>query len=306
MIISASYRTDIPAFYSQWFFNRLRAGWCRVRNPYSGKPARVDLRPESVTGFVFWTRNFAPVLARAAELHACGRPYVVQFTITGYPRTLETAVIPPAAAVDQIRRLSVEVHPLCPVWRYDPIVFSSETTPDFHRRNFASLAAALEGASTEVVVSFAQIYAKSRRNLDAAAARHGLQWHDPDDSVKIALADELAQTAASRGMKLTICTQPRYLSPASAEARCVDARRLSAIAGLPLAVPLKGNRPGCACHESRDIGEYDTCPHGCAYCYAVRNRPLALRRYKAHDPDGDSLLPLPPEPSPASDLFLFK
>ncbi|WP_321472447.1 DUF1848 domain-containing protein [uncultured Paludibaculum sp.] len=295
MIISASYRTDIPAFYSDWLFHRLGAGYCRVKNPYSGRPIRVDLRRQSVTGFVFWTRNFGPCLERLAELRAFGRPYTVQFTITNYPRSLEAAVIDPRKAVEQIRRLNSEVHPKCPVWRYDPVVFTDATDLDFHRRNFETLAGSLEGAVDEVTVSFATIYRKSERNLDAAAERHGFFWSDPDHSVKTALLEEFSAMAASHGMTLTICTQPQFLSSHVEEARCVDARRLGEIAGERVDVPLKGNRPGCACHESRDIGAYDTCPHGCVYCYAVRRRDMALARYKAHDPTADALVPLDPE-----------
>ncbi len=296
MIISASYRTDIPAFYSEWFFERLKAGYCRVRNPYSGRAWRVELRPECVDGFVFWTRNFGPLLGRLAELRRFGRPFVVQYTVTGYPRSLEAAVVAPAKAVEQIRRLAGEVHPRAVVWRYDPVVFTSVTKADRHRREFARLAAELEGAVDEVVVSFAQIYRKSERNLNAAALRHAFEWEDPADEIKLRLAAELAAIARSRGMTLALCNQPRYVAGGAREARCVDAQRLSEIGGIALDVPVKGNRPHCLCHESRDIGDYDTCPHGCVYCYAVRDRALSLRRYQAHDPAADSLVPLPAGP----------
>lgn len=296
MIVSASYRTDIPAFYAEWFLRRLDEGFALVRNPYSAQMYRVDLRPQRVTGFVFWTRNFGPLLERLDRLRAFGRPFVVQFTITDYPRQIEPAVIPAEKAVAQMHRLAREVHPLCPVWRYDPVLFTSLTPTEFHERNFARLAAALEGATDEVVISFAQIYAKSRRNLDAAARRHGFTWTDAPDDAKRELAERLALLARRHGMRLTVCSQPEYLAPAAEEARCVDVRRLARISGEPLEAPLKGNRPGCACHESRDIGEYDTCPHGCLYCYAVRHRRVALARYRAHDPASPSLLPLAEEP----------
>lgn len=299
MIVSASYRTDIPAFYAEWFLRRLDEGFALVRNPYSAQMYRVDLRPQRVTGFVFWTRNFGPLLEHLDRLRAFGRPFVVQFTITDYPRQIEPAVIPAEKAVAQMHRLAREVHPLCPVWRYDPVLFTSLTPPEFHEQNFARLAAALEGAADEAVISFAQIYAKSRRNLDGAARRHGFTWADPPDEAKRELAARLARLARDHGMRLTVCSQPHLLASGAEEARCVDVRRLARISGEPLEVPLKGNRPGCACHESRDIGEYDTCPHGCLYCYAVRHRRVALARYRAHDPASPSLLPLADEP-PAS------
>lgn len=303
MIVSASYRTDIPAFYAGWFLRRLEAGFALVRNPYSARMYRVDLRPARVTGFVFWTRNFGPLLEHLDRLRAFGRPFVAQFTITNYPRAIEPAVIPAEKAIGQMHRLAREVHPQCAVWRYDPVLFTSVTPSAFHLANFGDLASRLEGATDEVVISFAQIYAKSRRNLDAAARRHGFAWEDPADEAKSELAARLAELARRHGMRLTVCSQPEYVAEGAEEARCVDARRLARIAGEPLDAPLKGNRPGCACYESRDIGEYDTCPHGCLYCYAVRHRRLALARYRAHDPVSPSLLPLEEQTSPELPLF---
>lgn len=285
MIVSASYRTDIPAFYAEWFFERLRSGFARVKNPYSAQMYEVSLRREDVDGFVFWTRNFGPVMGRLGELLEFGRPFTVQFTVTGYPRFLEAAVVPAETAVRQIKDLSQHVHALCPVWRYDPVVISEATPRAWHLEQFRRLAAQLEGSTDEVVISFVQLYAKSSRNLKRA----GLTVIDPCAEEKRSLASELAEAAREHGMSLTVCTQPEYVGEGCGEARCIDAARLSAIAGYAVRAPLKGNRPGCGCHESRDIGDYDTCPHGCVYCYAVRNRAWALRRYKAHSPMAESL-----------------
>lgn len=290
-MVSASCRTDIPAFYSQWFFERLRAGFCLVRNPISGKPYRVDLRPSRVDGFVFWTRNFGPMLQRLDELRAFTRPFVVQYTVTGYPRAIEAAVIEPPRAVEQIRALAEHVHPACAVWRYDPILFTTLTPAEYHLDNFRELAGRLKGSANEVVVSFAQMYAKTRRNLDAAT-RNGFEWSDPPVQQKIELLARLAGIARDSGMQLTVCTQPEFVCEGAVEARCVDARRLEQIGGFRIAAAGKGTRRGCACHESRDIGDYDTCPHGCVYCYAVRHRRIALSNYKRHNPAAESLLPI--------------
>jgi hypothetical protein len=292
VIVSASCRTDIPAFYSEWFFQRLRAGFCTVRNPYSGKPYRVDLRRSQVDGFVFWTRNFGPMLLRLDELRSFARPFLVQYTVTGYPRQMEAAVIEPLRAIAHIRELAESIHPACAVWRYDPILFTTLTPPEFHLENFRDLAGRLKGAANEVVVSFAQIYAKKRRNLDAAASRDHFEWCDPPVERKIRFLGQLARIAREAAMQLSVCTQPELVCDGAVEARCIDARRLEQIGGFRIAVPVKGTRPGCACHEARDIGDYDSCPHGCTYCYAVRHRQLALNNYKRHDPGARSLLPV--------------
>lgn len=292
MIISASYKTDIPAFYGEWFLRRLRAGSCRMRNPYGGQWYDISLAQRDVDGFVFWTKNLGPFLSALAEVRQRGYPFVVQYAINGYPRELESAVTDSARSVEHMRRIAETYGPRAAVWRYDTIVTTSLTPFDFHRRNFAALARALEGTTDEVVVSFAQIYKKTLRNMDAAARRFGFTWSDPDAEEKRTLLDELAACAASHGIRLTLCAQPELLTPHAAEARCIDAIRLSDVAGRPIGASLKGNRPGCACYYSRDIGEYDTCPHGCVYCYAVQNRAVAKRRYERHDAEADSLVPL--------------
>jgi hypothetical protein len=289
MIISASYRTDIPAFYAPWFMARLAAGFCRVRNPYGGPDSTVSLAPSDVDGFVFWTRNLGPLMP---HLEAIGRraPFYVQFTITGYPRPLERAVVAPERASDQLLALRAAFGPRAGIWRYDPIVISSLTPAAWHRETFAGLARRLAGSVDEVVVSFAAIYRKTRRNLDAAARRHGFAWEDPTPEAKTALLAELAAIAASEGMRLTLCTQPDLVGPDIQPARCIDAERLGDIAGRALTRREKGNRPGCLCTESRDIGAYESCPHGCVYCYAVAGAERARRNHRAHDPDGDFLL----------------
>lgn len=294
MIVSASYRTDIPAFYGEWFLNRLDAGFCRVVNPYGGQNYRVSLAPERVDGFVFWTKNLGPFLEPLAEIHRRGFPFVVQYSITGYPRSLETSVIDAERAVGHLKLIADRYGPRAAVWRYDPIIFTSDTPADFHRQNFEDLARALAGATDEVVISFAQIYRKTRRNLDLASIEHGFRWHDPDDPVKRGLALDLVRIAEVHGMQLSICSQRQFLVSGACPARCVDARRLSDLADRAIVAPSRGNRPDCACAASRDIGAYDTCPHGCVYCYAVQNRDLAKQRHRAHDPNGEFLLTPPP------------
>ena len=272
MIVSASYRTDIPAFYGRWFVNRLRAGWCRTVNPYGGPPGRVDLTPQAVDGFVFWTRNLEPFADGLEAVSALGIPFVVQYTVTGYPRALERSVIEPGRAVVQLRRVRERWGPRAAVWRYDPVVLTSLTPPGWHEATFAALARSLEGITDEVVVSLMQPYRKTARNLDAAARAHRFRWFDPPFEERQALVNRLSDIAAGHGLALTLCSQPALAGPPAA---CIDVRRLSDVAGRPVAARLKGNRPGCACAESRDIGAYDSCPHGCAYCYAVTSRAAA-------------------------------
>ena len=300
MIISASYKTDIPAFYGKWFRNRLQAGFCRMANPYNrNQRFLVSLRPEDVDGFVFWTKNMVPFMDVLDEVNDLGVPFIVQYTINGYPRALESRVVDVTRSIQSFLAIANRFGPRTNIWRYDTIICSTLTDPEFHRQNFARIAAELAGATDEVVVSFMQLYNKTRRNMDEAAGNHGFDWADPPAEGKRELLGSLVDIAAVHGMQLTICTQPDLIVSGASESRCIDAQRLMDISGRPIRAKVKGMRAGCGCFESKDIGDYDTCPHGCVYCYAVRRRSLALKRYQSHDPEGEHLYPMNP---PLSDV----
>ena len=201
MIVSASYRTDIPAFYADWFAARLDAGWAAVASPYGGPPARVPLRGPTLDGFVFWTRNAAPFLGVLDRLRADGLPFVLQYTVTGYPRALEPHVPGRAAAVAAIHALAARFGPRVVVWRYDPVLLGAAQTPDWHRATFAGLADQLAGAVDEVALSFVTFYAKTRRNLARCGAGG---WRAPDAAERRALSADFARLAAARGMGLSL------------------------------------------------------------------------------------------------------
>lgn len=291
LIISASYKTDIPCFYGEWFMNRLRAGYCKMANPYSRQVYRIGLTPAEVEGFVFWTKNAGPFMRYLPEIRERGYPFVVQYGINGYPRELERSVADAGQAIGHVHALAEAFGPKVVVWRYDPILFTTLTPAEYHRQCFAALARELAGATDEVVISFAQIYRKTRRNLERSAGTHGFGWVDPDDEVKRTLVRDLAGIAREHGMQLTLCAQDSYVTEGAAPARCIDAGRLAAVAGRPVRAEARGHRPACGCYRSRDIGEYDTCPQGCVYCYAVQDRERALARYRQHDPAGEFLFP---------------
>lgn len=299
MIISASYKTDIPTFYGEWFIRRLRAGSCKMVNPYGRQVYRVALDRQSVDGFVFWTKNIAPFLKHLPEVRERGFPFVVQHTINGYPRALETSVVSAEKSIESAWRVCESFGPRALVWRYDTVVFSSLTPAAFHVENFKHIASQLEGATDEVVVSFAHVYKKTKRNLDTAALDVGFTWEDPTPEAKRALLAAFLRISREHRMRLAVCSQRELLVEGAFDAKCVDAHRIEALGGVSLHTRLKGNRKDCGCFESRDIGDYDTCPHGCVYCYAVQNRELALERFRKHDPESEFLFaPAYASPSP--------
>ena len=291
MIISASYRTDIPAFYAAWFRHRLHAGFAQVANPYGGTVSRVPLTEDAVDGFVFWTRNPAPFGAALEDVRQRGWPFVMQFTITGYPRALDAATVLPEVAAAQARALARAYGRRTVVWRYDPVVFSSITPPEWHKKTFRRISRWLNGSVDEVVLSVAQVYRKTARNMAAAASAHGFDWWDPDPDTKGRLIGDLAAIADAQGLRATLCGQRDLDAKGVGDARCIDAERLSDLAGRPIGAIRKPHRKACGCWQSKDIGAYDSCPHGCVYCYAVSSRAGAKRRYQMHTPAGDRLIP---------------
>jgi hypothetical protein len=298
VIVSASSRTDIPAFYGDWFRARLDAGYCISANPFSGRPYRVSLRRNDVDGFYFWTKNLGPFLPQLAVLRDRGFPFVIHYTINNYPHSLEPAIPRVEAALSHGALITRLYGVRALVWRYDPILITSETDFDFHRRNFTCLARALAGTTGEVTVAYASFaFRKTRVNLTRLQRRIGLTWRDPEPEQKQDFLCELSAIAAESGMTLRLCGQREYLREGIAEAVCIDAERLSQVAGRAMA----GSKPGhrgkeCACDYSRDIGAYDTCLHGCAYCYAVSDPRAARRAYQEHDPAAEWLRSPPAVP----------
>jgi hypothetical protein len=291
MIISASYRTDIPAFYSEWFMKRLKIGYCKVINPYSNNPYRVELTKDNVQAFVFWTKNIYPFFSNLAFLKECNYPFMIQYSVNNYPKLLENRVIDLQESVQHISKLFNLYGKSCTVWRYDPIVVTSHTPIDWHIDNFSKIAKQLHGMVDEVIVSFMQFYKKALRNIFNDCNLQELDFIDPDMHEKKDLIEKLVDIAKNFDITLSLCAQPHLVSEKIKSAHCIDLNRLSDIAGYEIKAKTKGNRTGCCCAESRDIGAYDSCPHGCVYCYAVSNPMLAVSRASLHDPNDEFLIP---------------
>ena len=206
-IISASRRTDIPAFYSAWLLNRLHAGFCHWINPFGGTVYRVSLRPEDCLAIVFWTRNATPLLPHLSALRADGYRFYFHVTINGYPAPLETHSPPPAAAVTAFQRLSDAVSPDLALWRYDPIVLSDLTPPAYHLAQFDLLSRQLQGYTTRCYFSFVDFYGKTERNLKQVATASGISFQRPLPHEQRSLVQQLRQIAEQRGITLYSCCE---------------------------------------------------------------------------------------------------
>jgi len=289
-IISASRRSDIPAFYSRWFLRRLEEGYCDWIHPFTGKLERVSLLPEDCLSIVLWTRNPAPLFPALRDLLSSGHFPCFHFTVTGYPKPLESHCPEMALSLRRLRELAERVGPESVIWRYDPIVVSSQTPLAFHLEQFAAIARGLEGAIRRVYFSFVDRYGKTRQSFERLSRQHGIGFHEPSELERKNLVLRLRDAAARHGMTLYACCEDELVGEGVEKGRCIDLgwiRRLRP--DVHERLRRRPSREQCGCTESVDIGAYDTCAFGCCYCYATRSREAALARLREHDPD-DTLL----------------
>ncbi|MBF0290709.1 MAG: DUF1848 domain-containing protein [Nitrospinae bacterium] len=280
-VISASRRTDIPAIYGAWFMDKIEKGECRVMNPFSGKVDTVSLKLSDVDGIVFWSRNYRPMIENLKRLHDMGYRFYCQFTINGYPRFLERSSPAVSLAVKTAHELCGLFGPKTVVWRYDPIILTSATDYEWHMKNISMIADGLNGATDACVMSFVDWYRKVDRNLNPVLQSRGLTADNPSAGEMKAFAIAMGDVARSRGLRIAACCEPDVEGHEIPRASCVDSVRLSQVTGKDLRrLPPAPTRAGCGCRASRDIGAYDTCPLGCAYCYASRSREISLAKMK--------------------------
>ncbi|MHC4884077.1 MAG: DUF1848 domain-containing protein [Planctomycetota bacterium] len=291
MIVSASRRTDIPAFYGEWFMNRIRAGTVVYPNPFSGKPCRISLNPADVHSLVFWTKNFAPMLNHLPELSRRGFGWTALFTITGAPEWLEPCVPPWEETVETFRSMAELTSPQHVTWRFDPITLTDRTLRSFWLERFASIAERLHGHTDRCIVSFMHPYTRVRRRFVQLEREEGVTLIPLDREEQRALLQELLPLARGAGMALQVCCDDSLLGDGVEKAHCVDGERLNRLfPEKKLITKRSGSRPECGCTESRDIGVYGTCAHGCVYCYANHSPEQVRKNAARHDPTAESLI----------------
>lgn len=272
MIISASRRTDIPAFFAAWFMDRIQAGYCNVINPFNRKQvSTVSLKPEDVDVIVFWSKNPAPLFPCLHELDQRGFRCYFQFTLNGYPRELEPGVPGINETLAAFKQLADQIGPERVIWRYDPIIISNITPLDYHKKQLELIARELEGKTGRLVISFMDEYRKNRARLNQLEQNGIHIERNPPEGVLAELIPFILDLAADRGMEAFSCAeildlQSYGLSPG----KCIDDEYIRSVFGIEVnSRKDRSQRPECGCVQSKDIGEYNTCLHGCRYCYAV-------------------------------------
>lgn len=289
-VISASRRTDIPAFYSEWFMNRVRVGYVRWLNPFSNAVHRVSLRPEDVMALVFWSKDYRPLLPHLDELDSHGYPMLFHFTINGLPQVIEPRVPSSQESVACARVLSSRYGAEAVLWRYDPVLISSITDCAYHLRRYRELCSALEGAVQRCYFSFTAFHRKVQVNSQALRRDAGVVCHDLPMGDRVQIAADLANIASEHGIQLFSCCGDYLVGGQIKKAHCTDGELLYRLyPGKIGRLDMLPTREGCGCCECTDIGGYDTCPHGCVYCYANSDPRTALNNHRKHDPSLDIL-----------------
>lgn len=272
MILSASRRTDIPAFHWDWFKNSIARGKLDAVNPYNPRQHKeIQLSPEFVDVIVFWSKAPQAPVADFAWLKGLGYRFCFHFTLNSYPEVLEPNLPPLNKRVGYVKQLAELLHRGAIIWRYDPVWLTSVTPAGFHIDHFGQLALKLRDCVTRVVVSRVDLYPKVMRRLKQLALR-GVTLPEPEEAEAQTdlVMQELRKIAEELGLEIQSCCEPdsesRWGIP---RGKCIDEQFINKLFGLGLKYRKHhGQRKHCSCTYSLDIGRYSTCYHGCVYCYA--------------------------------------
>lgn len=334
VVVSASRSTDIPAFYADWFFNRLRAGYSAWTNPFNGVKSYVGYADTRF--IVFWSKNPRPLLPYLDYLKECGIGCYIQYTLNDYEEEgLERGVAPLKERIETFKLLVEKLGKGAVVWRFDPLILTDKIDMDKLLRKIENIGDQLRGFTEKLVFSFADIvsYRKVKSNLE----RNNIAYQDWTREQMIEFAEQLVKLNKEKGwnFELATCGEAADL-PGVEHNHCVDDRLMvrfghkspelleflgaevidenfpaDLFAAIePVEVPEeaievskgryvvirknnkdKGQRIACGCMKSKDIGEYNTCPHLCEYCYANSSKGVAVRNWHQHkgNPNKDTI-----------------
>ena len=280
MIVSVSRRTDIPAFYSDWFIDKIEQGFLYVINPFNRKQvSKIILSRDTVDCFVFWTKDAAPLIDKLHMLDEKGFKYYFQHTITPYGRDIEPGIRDKDKVLDTFIQLSKLIGKEKVVWRYDPILLSDKYNKEYHYKMFEEYCCKLQAATEKCIISFLDMYTKTKRNTKDV----GLIDIETEDMVEIAA--KLSEIAGKYGLYIETCSEGIDLTSMNIhKGRCIDDRLIERILGCPIDVKRDTNqREACGCVKSIDIGQYNTCRHFCAYCYANYNHAKVIKSCEMYD-----------------------
>lgn len=282
MILQTGMRTDIPAFYSEWFMNRIKEGYVLVRNPYYPEQVtRYEINTNVVDLIAFCTKNPIPMMKYTEKLKAYGQYWFV--TITPYGKDLEPNVPDKNIVIKCFRELSGIIGINSMGWRYDPVITNEKYSVEYHIYAFEKIASQLSGCTETCIISFVDLYEKVRRNAP---------------EIRSVTAEEqmiLAKSFAETGRKYGITVKGCHENPSLAEygidmSGCLNRSVYEKALGILLDMPKKRSQRDCSCFFGTDIGAYNSCGHLCRYCYANADADSVRKNIARHDPDSPFLI----------------
>ena len=302
VIVSASRRTDIPAFYAKWFANRIKAGYCMVGNN--------KIMFDNTLMVVFWTKNPEPMIQYLNELETRGIDYYFQYTLNDYDNRMEKSVPSLSKRIDTFKRLADMKGSERVIWRYDPIIITEDMDVNEHLRRIENIGNQLKGYTNKLVFSFFDNYGKATSNMIKAGVcnARSITQAVPNNTQMNELAKGIGEMAKKWGIKAATCAEAIDLKAYGIERnRCIGPELIDSIAGPRLKEYMnqfrnadgkidmmkakdKSQRRLCGCMASYDIGTYNTCLHQCAYCYANMTLDIAMQNRKKHDVNADSMI----------------
>ena len=283
MILNTGLRTDIPGFFSEWFYNRIEDGFVYVRNPYAKNQIySYRLDPELIDCIIFCTKNPKPMLENLEKIDKFNQYWHI--TITPYEKEIEPNVPPMNDVLESFKYLSKKLGKENVTLRYDPIFINEKYTLEKHIESFEYIANSLSDYTTEAIISFIDLYEKTKRNFPKA--------REVTKDERLKLGKEFAQIGKKNNITIKTCVEGSELDKFGIDSSgCMTKEVIERAINKNLNVPKQKARNGeCYCLLNNDIGEYNTCGHGCLYCYANSNKRLVKRNLKLHDPKSPILI----------------
>ena len=283
MILNTGLRTDIPGFFSEWFYNRIEDGFVYVRNPYAKNQIySYRLDPELIDCIIFCTKNPKPMFENLEKIDKFNQYWHI--TITPYEKEIEPNVPPMNDVLESFKYLSKKLGKENVTLRYDPIFINEKYTLEKHIESFEYIINSLSGYTTEAIISFIDLYEKTKRNFPKA--------REVTKDERLKLGKEFAQIGKKNNITIKTCVEGTELDKFGIDSSgCMTKEVIERAINKNLNIPKQKARNGeCYCLLNNDIGEYNTCDHGCLYCYANSNKRLVKRNLKLHDPKSPILI----------------
>ena len=297
MIISASRRTDIPAFYAEWFMTRVREGYFYRVNPFNSRQVSgFSLKPEDVDAVCFWTKNPRPFMQHLAELDELGLNYYFQYTLNPYDTTFEPNVPPLQERIDTMNELSGRIGRKRVVWRYDPVILTSATPVSWHLEQVEIISGKVGAATGRLVFSFYDFYGRGDGRLRTALGGTGISLEDitaPEHAESLEQVARGFKEAADRhNLQIFSCSENVDLAAVGIRhGACIDGDLVRDLFGGTISSRKdKNQREACSCVESVDMGMYNSCRFRCAYCYSNFNAGMIEGNCRRHYLDSPALL----------------